>query len=118
MFFLSKFFFSKKKNGLKIIEKLLKSEIFQIHLNMARSACVCVCVSFSLKNLFLMRINKISFLFLVLLSFSTSIMLSLGFILTAKAMQDSLLANVLRWPMELFDTTPLGRIMNRFFFIK
>lgn len=29
-------------------------------------------------------------------------------------MQDSLLTNVLRWPMELFDTTPLGRVLNRF----
>lgn len=60
-----------------------------------------------------MRINKFPSIFLVLLSFFTAIMLSLGFILTAKAMQDSLLSNVLRWPMELFDTTPLGRIINR-----
>lgn len=29
-------------------------------------------------------------------------------------MQDSLLTNVLRWPMELFDTTPVGRVLNRF----
>lgn len=25
-----------------------------------------------------------------------------------------LLRHVLRWPMELFDTTPLGRVLNRF----
>lgn len=29
-------------------------------------------------------------------------------------MQESLLTNVLRWPMESFDTTPLGRVLNRF----
>lgn len=29
-------------------------------------------------------------------------------------MQSNLLSNVLRWPMELFDTTPVGRILNRF----
>lgn len=29
-------------------------------------------------------------------------------------MQDILLTNVLRWPMELFDTTPVGRVLNRF----
>lgn len=29
-------------------------------------------------------------------------------------MHNILLKYVLRWPMELFDTTPLGRILNRF----
>lgn len=29
-------------------------------------------------------------------------------------MHVTLLTNVLRWPMELFDTTPLGRVLNRF----
>lgn len=41
-------------------------------------------------------------------------MLSIGFLNSAKAMQYSLLKNVLHWPMELFDTTPLGRVLNRF----
>ena len=27
---------------------------------------------------------------------------------------ESLLRNVLRWPMESFDTTPVGRVLNRF----
>ncbi|XP_055308206.1 ATP-binding cassette sub-family C member 2-like, partial [Sitodiplosis mosellana] len=50
----------------------------------------------------------------VLLSFVTTLMLSLGFVHSAKVMQDRLLRNVLRWPMELFDTTPVGRVLNRF----
>lgn len=29
-------------------------------------------------------------------------------------MHQNLLYFVLRWPMELFDTTPLGRVLNRF----
>ncbi|XP_055307638.1 multidrug resistance-associated protein 1-like, partial [Sitodiplosis mosellana] len=50
----------------------------------------------------------------VFLNFVTTLMLSLGFIRSAKVMQDSLLKNVLRWPMETFDTTPVGRVLNRF----
>lgn len=29
-------------------------------------------------------------------------------------MHSLMLSNALRWPMMLFDTTPLGRILNRF----
>ncbi|XP_055295156.1 multidrug resistance-associated protein 1-like [Sitodiplosis mosellana] len=50
----------------------------------------------------------------VLLSFCTWLIVTLGFINSAKVMQESLLKNVLRWPMELFDTTPVGRVLNRF----
>ncbi|XP_055295954.1 multidrug resistance-associated protein 1 isoform X1 [Sitodiplosis mosellana] len=50
----------------------------------------------------------------VLLSFVTALIISLGFIYSARKMQDILLTNVLRWPMELFDTTPVGRVLNRF----
>lgn len=46
--------------------------------------------------------------------FALSIILSLGFIYSARTMQEHLLSNVLRWPMQEFDTTPLGRILNRF----
>lgn len=38
----------------------------------------------------------------------------MGFIRSAKALQDNLLSNVLRWPMHMFDTTPVGRLLNRF----
>jgi len=40
--------------------------------------------------------------------------MALGCLYAAKIMQLLLLTNVLRWPMETFDTTPLGRILNRF----
>lgn len=39
---------------------------------------------------------------------------SIGLIVSAQKMHESILTNVLRWPMELFDTTPMGRILNRF----
>jgi len=29
-------------------------------------------------------------------------------------MHQMLLTNVMRWPMEMFDQTPIGRILNRF----
>lgn len=51
---------------------------------------------------------------LVLLSVVISLIVSVGFILSAQTMHESLLTSVLRWAMELFDTTPLGRILNRF----
>lgn len=34
--------------------------------------------------------------------------------MSAREMHRILIVNVLRWPMEIFDTTPLGRILNRF----
>lgn len=46
--------------------------------------------------------------------FATSLIIALGFIYSAKEMHDILLKYVLRWPMYLFDTTPLGRVLNRF----
>lgn len=54
------------------------------------------------------------YFFLVVLSVIASITLSLGFIHSAQAMHTLMLSNALRWPMMLFDTTPLGRILNRF----
>ncbi|XP_037958175.1 multidrug resistance-associated protein 1 isoform X4 [Teleopsis dalmanni] len=43
-----------------------------------------------------------------------SLTLALGCIYCAKELHEFLLSNVMRWPMEVFDTTPLGRIVNRF----
>lgn len=40
--------------------------------------------------------------------------LSLASVYAAKEMHAVMLSFVLRWPMELFDTTPTGRIINRF----
>ncbi|KAL5281110.1 ABCC2.2 family protein [Megaselia abdita] len=42
------------------------------------------------------------------------LMIGLGCLRSAKILHNHLLRSVLRWPMELFDTTPLGRILNRF----
>ncbi|XP_017108724.1 multidrug resistance-associated protein 1 isoform X6 [Drosophila bipectinata] len=46
--------------------------------------------------------------------FVCSLTLALGCIYCSKELQEVLLFNVFRWPMEMFDTTPLGRIVNRF----
>jgi ABC-type multidrug transport system fused ATPase/permease subunit len=40
--------------------------------------------------------------------------LSLGCIYAAVQMHSVLMTNVMRWPMEVFDQTPIGRILNRF----
>lgn len=42
------------------------------------------------------------------------LMVGLGCLHSARVMQNLLLKSVLRWPMALFDTTPVGRILNRF----
>lgn len=41
-------------------------------------------------------------------------MIGLGCLRSAKILHNDLLRAVLHWPMEIFDTTPLGRILNRF----
>ncbi|XP_052851266.1 multidrug resistance-associated protein 1 isoform X5 [Drosophila gunungcola] len=46
--------------------------------------------------------------------FICSLTLALGCIYCSKELHEKLLTFVFRWPMELFDTTPLGRIVNRF----
>lgn len=38
----------------------------------------------------------------------------IGCLAAAKMMHDALLYFSMRWPMNFFDTTPLGRILNRF----
>lgn len=52
--------------------------------------------------------------YLVLTSFSSTLTFALGGIYAAREMHIGLLTNVLRWPMEIFDQTPIGRILNRF----
>lgn len=44
----------------------------------------------------------------------SSFLLALGSLRSAKKLHAALLYNVLRSPMSFFDTTPLGRIVNRF----
>lgn len=43
-----------------------------------------------------------------------TLLLSLGSISGAQRMHAQMLASVLRWPMATFDTTPTGRLVNRF----
>lgn len=48
------------------------------------------------------------------LSFFSSLFVSLGGLQCSRTIHTALLHSNLRWPMELFDTTPLGRIVNRY----
>ncbi|XP_035914951.1 multidrug resistance-associated protein 1 isoform X4 [Anopheles stephensi] len=50
----------------------------------------------------------------VLANFIASLTFALGALYAAKTMHELLLRYVLRWPMSLYDTTPLGRVLNRF----
>lgn len=48
------------------------------------------------------------------MTLGSSLSLALGCLYAAREMHILLLHFVLRWPMELFDTIPMGRILNRF----
>ncbi|XP_033149992.1 LOW QUALITY PROTEIN: multidrug resistance-associated protein 1 [Drosophila busckii] len=50
----------------------------------------------------------------VLTSYLSTLALSLGCIYSAFYLHNTMLKYTMRWPMELFDITPLGRIVNRF----
>jgi ABC-type multidrug transport system fused ATPase/permease subunit len=49
-----------------------------------------------------------------LTNFVGSLIIASGAIYASQQMHLGLLSNVLRWPMELFDITPIGRVLNRF----
>ena len=49
--------------------------------------------------------------FLILVS---AVALAMGVIFAARTLHDKLLKNILRCPMLFYDTTPLGRVINRF----
>lgn len=46
--------------------------------------------------------------------FATSIAMAVGCVYAARNLHDNLLNQTMRLPMAFFDTTPLGRIVNRF----
>lgn len=46
--------------------------------------------------------------------FATSIAMAVGCVYAARNLHDNLLHQTMRLPMAFFDTTPLGRIVNRF----
>lgn len=46
--------------------------------------------------------------------FAGILMTYLGTLTAARTMHDSMLWRIARAPMSFFDTTPLGRILNRF----
>lgn len=47
-------------------------------------------------------------------TFFSSLTVSLGGLQCSQVLHIALLHSNLRWAMEIFDTTPLGRIVNRF----
>ncbi|XP_030369087.1 multidrug resistance-associated protein 1-like isoform X1 [Scaptodrosophila lebanonensis] len=51
---------------------------------------------------------------IVVTNFGSALAYSLGCLKCSRTLHNTLLHYNLRWPMELFDTTPLGRIVNRF----
>lgn len=57
---------------------------------------------------------QLLFIFLVLLDSVATLMISLGPVRATKTIHDNLLKSVLRWPMETFDTTPIGQVLKRF----
>lgn len=40
--------------------------------------------------------------------------MAIGCIRCAQILHETLLTSIMHWPMDIFDTTPLGRIVNRF----
>ncbi|XP_055920592.1 multidrug resistance-associated protein 1-like [Eupeodes corollae] len=50
----------------------------------------------------------------VAVDFTACLTLALGCIYCSKSLHEFLISNTMRFPMDYFDTTPMGRILNRF----
>lgn len=58
--------------------------------------------------------NDLSFTLIGILVLIYGLLASVRMVHAAGKLHDSLLVNILRCPMSFFDTTPIGRIINRF----
>lgn len=63
-----------------------------------------------------LKYNKIIFLYFItaIAQFTATLTFNYGALRAAKYIHDRLLSQTLKLPMSFFDTTPLGRIINRF----
>lgn len=90
----------------------LLTSLIELYVNKSQ---ICSKTQFFTKNKTVsIRKSNVTFLFIVVVHFIFSLTLALGCINCAQILHETLLTSIMRWPMELFDTTPLGRIVNRF----
>lgn len=50
----------------------------------------------------------------VLARYTSGLLLAIGCLHSSKAVFIMMLSKVMKWPLEIFDITPLGRIISRF----
>jgi ABC-type multidrug transport system fused ATPase/permease subunit len=62
----------------------------------------------------ILSVTQCAGVFVVIAVFISSLYLALGTLLAAKYLHSQVLSHVLKNPLSFFDTTPTGRILNRF----
>lgn len=99
------------------------SELLPLHLNIQDRCCLCLLVIPLLSHSTIKSSSPLSFFPSLLLWFNptpgilvmiSSFTLAMGNIGAAKKLHNNLLVNKLHTPQSFFDTTPIGRIINRF----